>query len=452
MPTITAAGVGSGLDIQSLVSQLVTAERAPAEARLQKEEASARAQISAFGALRSALSSLGGALRALKPATALDARRATSSDASVVTATATAGAANASYQVEVVSLASAHRLGSGPYAAPTSVVGTGTLTLDSGDNTFSVTIDGSNNTLAGIRDAINGAAGNTSITASVLNTTEGARLVLTARATGAANAITVTRSGGDGGLDALVYDPGVLTNLEQKAPAADALVRVDGFNFSASGNTLSNAVDGVTFNLLSQAPGSAKTVTVSRDTDAARKAVESFIGSYNAVLGSLSASTRYDQATKTASPLTGDALPRALSAEMRRTIGASVEGNDTVRTLADAGITTSVSGALTLDGAKFAKALEQNPAEVAALFTGDNGLAARLDAVVQRAAGSGGAIDGRTKGLDERLRGVADRRAALENRMVALENRYRAQFTALDGLVAQLRTTSDFLARQLPGR
>jgi flagellar hook-associated protein 2 len=451
MASISAAGVGSGLDIQSLVSQLVTAERAPAEARLLKEESAAKAQISAFGALRSALSSLGGALRALKPATALDVRRATSSDANVVTATATAGTANASYQVEVVALASAHRLGSSPYASPASVVGTGTLTLDSGDNTFSVTIDGSNNTLAGIRDAINGAAGNTSITASVLNTAEGARLVLTARATGAANAITVTRSGGDGGLDALVYNPGVLANLEPKAPAADALVRVDGFNFNSSSNTLSNAVDGVNFSLVAQAPGAVKTVTVSRDADAARKAVESFISSYNAVVGSVSASTRYDQATKTASPLTGDALPRALSGEMRRTIGAVVDGNTTVRTLADVGITTSVSGALTLDGAKFARALEQNPAEVAALFTGDDGLAARLDAVVQRAVAGGGAIEGRTRGLDDRMRGIADRRAALEVRMEALERRYRAQFTALDGLVAQLRTTSDFLARQLPG-
>ena len=450
MTPISAPGVGSGLDIQSLVSQLVQAERAPAESRLQREESSARAQISAFGALRSALSSLGGALRALKPATALDARRATSSDASVVTATATAGAANASYQVEVVSLASAHRLGSGPYAASTSVVGTGTLTLDSGDNTFSVDINAGNNTLAGIRDAINGAAGNTSVTASILNTAEGARLVLTARATGAANAITVTRAGGDGGLDALVYDPGTLTSLEPKAAAADALLRVDGFNFSSSTNSVSTAVDGVTFELLAQAPGSARTVTISRDTDAARRSVEGFLSAYNTVLGSISASTRFDAATKTASSLTGDALPRALSGEMRRTIGASVESNTAIRTLADAGITTSVSGTLSLDAAKFNRALERYPAEVAALLTGDDGLAARLDAVVQRMATAGGAIEGRTRGLDERLRSVADRRAALDLRMEALEARYRAQFTALDGLVAQLRTTSDFLARQLP--
>ncbi|MCE3003069.1 MAG: flagellar filament capping protein FliD [Xanthomonadaceae bacterium] len=450
MASISAAGVGSGLDIQSLVSQLVQAERAPAEGRLQREESSARAQISAFGALRSALSNLGGALRALKPATALDGRRSSSTDATVVTATASAGAAAASYQVEVVSLASAQRLSSGAYASADAVVGTGTLNIGSGTNSFSVTIGASNNTLAGIRDAINGAAGNTSVTASVLNTAEGARLVLTARATGAASAITVTRSGGDGGLDALVYNPGTLTNLQVRAPAADALARIDGFNFTSATNTLSGAVEGVSFNLLAQAPGSAKTVSISRDTESARKLVEGFIASYNTVIGSISAATRYDPATKTASSLTGDALPRALSGEMRRVAGATVQANTTIRTLADVGVTTSVSGALTLDGAKFARAMERNPAEVAALFTGDNGLAARLDAVVQRAAGSGGAIDGRTRGLDERLRGVSERRDALELRMQALEARYRKQFTALDGLVAQLRTTSDFLARQLP--
>jgi flagellar hook-associated protein 2 len=450
MASISSAGLGSGLDVPTMVAQLVQAERAPAESRLARQESTARAQISAFGALRSALSNLGSALSALKPATALDARRATSSDAGVVTASATSGAAQASYQVEVVSLAGAHRLGSGPYASADSVVGTGTLNFDSGDNAFSVVIGAANGTLAGIRDAINAAPENTSITASIVNTAEGARLLLAARATGAANAITVTRSGGDGGLDALVYDPGTLTSLEQKSAAADALARVDGFNFTSATNTLSTAIDGVTLKLVAAAPGTARTVTVSRDPDAARKAVESFVSGYNAVMGSLSAATRYDAASKTGSPLTGDALPRALSGEMRRVVGSTTEANSSIRTLADAGVTTSVSGTLTLDAAKFARALERDPAEVAALLTGEQGLAARLDAVVQRAAAGGGAIEGRTRGLDARLRGIADQRTTLNFRMEALEARYRTQFSSLDGLVAQLRRTSDYLARQLP--
>jgi flagellar hook-associated protein 2 len=449
MATISTSGVGSGLDIASLVTQLVDAERAPAEQRLAREESSARAQISAFGSLRSALSILGGALKALQPAAALDPRRAASSDSAVVSATATAGATPASYQVEVVSLASAHRLGSAAYTSATSVVGTGTLTLDSGDNTFSVTIDGSNNTLAGIRDAINAASGNTSITASVLNTAEGARLVLNARSTGAAAAITVTRSGGDGGLDALVYNPGVLTNLEPKSAAADALVRIDGFNFGSPTNTVSGAVDGVVFTLGAAAPGSNKTVTVARDSETARKAVEAFVSAYNGLIGSISAATRYDAATRKASSLTGDPLPRAVSGELRRLIGAAEPGNATIKTLADLGVTTSVSGALSLDAAKFQKALDDRPGEVAALITGTNGLASRLDGVVQRMVGSGGAIEARTKGLDTRLDGITDRREALDRRMELIEARYRAQFTAMDGLVAQLRTTSTFLSQQL---
>ena len=178
--------------------------------------------------------------------------------------------------------------------------------------------------------------------------------------------------------------------------------------------------------------------------------MESLVSAYNAVVGSLSAATRYDPATKTASALTGDPLPRAVSAELRRLVGSSLESNDAIRTLADLGVSTSVSGTLTLDAAKFQRALETQPAEVTALLTGSDGLAAKLDAAVQRLAAGGGAIDGRSKGLDERVRGIGDRRAALETRMEGLEARYRAQFTALDGLVAQLRTTSDFLARQLP--
>ncbi len=449
MPSISAAGIGSGLDIASLVTQLVDAERAGPQSRLQREETTARAQISSFGALKSALSQLGGSLKALKLATAFDPRKASSSAPTVVTATATAGAALGSFQVEVVSLASAQRLSSAAYAGASSVIGTGTLAVSVGGESFSVAIDSGNNTLAGIRDAINAASDNKGVTASVLNTTEGARLVISARNTGAANAITVTRSGGDGGLDALVYNPGTLVNLELKSAAADAVVRVDGFNFSSASNRLTGAVDGVSFDLLSQAPGEIKTVSIARDTDSARKSVEAFISAYNTTIGSLNAATRYDAATKTGSSLTGDPLPRAVSAELRRIVGSTGGGNEGVRTLADLGINTSVSGTLTLDTAKFDKALNERPAEVAALVTGDNGLAAKLDATVQRMAGSGGAIEGRTKGLDQRLRGIDDRRVGLNERLAAIEARYRAQFTALDGLVAQLRSTSNFLSAQL---
>jgi flagellar hook-associated protein 2 len=449
MASITASGVGSGLDIASLVTQLMNAERAGPEARLNREQSTAQAQISALGSLRSALSLLGGSLQALQSATVFEPRRTSSSASTVVTATATAAAATGSYQVEVTSLASSQRLGSGPYASATTAIGTGTLNFSVGSESFNVLIDGSNNSVAGIRDAINAAIGNDSVSASVINTTEGTRLVLASNSSGAANAITVTRTGGDGGLDALVYNPGVLTNLEVKSPAADAQVVIDGFNFSSATNTLSGAVSGVTFELLSKAPGEAKTVSIARDTDTARKSLEAFISAYNSTLGSLSAATRYDPQTKTASSLTGDPLPRSVGAELRRIIGTAGSGSDGVRTLADLGIKTSVSGTLTLDAAKFSAALAAHPEQVAALVTGSNGIAAKLDAVVKRMAGSDGAIASRTEGLDSRLRGIDDRRSALNTRLASIEARYRAQFTALDGLVAKLQSTSSFLTAQL---
>ena len=178
MPVLQSSGVGSGIDINGLVSQLVAAERAPAEQRIQRAGTRITTQLSALGTLRGALSLLQTSVSGLKTANAFQARRADSSDKSVFDASATSSAASGSYSVEVIQLASAQKLASGPYVGgPASEVGTGTLTVSSGGKAFQVAVTDSSNTLAGIRDAINAAPDNGIVQATLIQAVDGARLV-----------------------------------------------------------------------------------------------------------------------------------------------------------------------------------------------------------------------------------------------------------------------------------
>jgi len=214
VPVFQSPGIASGIDVNTLVTKLVDAERAPAQIRLDRSDSKIKTQVSALGQLKGSWSALLASLAKLKTEAAFQIHKAESSDKDAFTATATETATPGSYGIEILAVASAPKLTSGLIAGgSTAVIGTGDLTIAVGSASFTVTIDGTNNTLAGIRDAINAAADNKGVRATIINTTGGAVLTLSGANTGAANALRVTRTGGDGGLDALVYDPGVLTMI-----------------------------------------------------------------------------------------------------------------------------------------------------------------------------------------------------------------------------------------------
>jgi flagellar hook-associated protein 2 len=312
MPAIRSPGITSGLDVNGLVTQLVAAERAPAAQRIQRQETKLATQISALGALRGSLANLQASVNPLKTESAFQTRTVDSSNSGVVTGTATSTAASGSFAIEVRQIASAQKIISNAIAGGASAaVGTGTLTVSMGGSAFDVIIDGTNNSVNGIRDAINGAANNTGVRASIINTTDGARLVLTARDTGAANTIRVTQAGGDGGLAAIVYDPPTTTgNFTELEPAQDALIRVEGFDATSTTNTFTGAIDGVTINAVGAAPGSIQTLVVGNDQKATTERIQKFVNDFNSTANTLAALRRYNPTTREAGPLLGDALLR----------------------------------------------------------------------------------------------------------------------------------------------
>lgn len=439
MAGITSSG--GVLDVASLVSQLVSADRAPVENRLNLRESTAKTTLSALGIFKSAMSGFQSAVNALKGSSSgLGKLTAVSSTPTLFTATTGTGAVAGSFGVEVIQLARAGKIATGTYGSADAIVGSGTVTVSAGAESFDVVLTDGDDTLASLRDKINTAADNTGVSATILNETGGARLVLTSRLTGVANTVSLSSAAEVGGA-AFVTTSSVQTAL-------DAEVKIDGFAYTSASNTLDKAVDGVTFNLLKAEPGTVGTLDLSLDSGSSSQAVEALVKSYNALVATVATYSKYDASTKIAGPLMGDASVRSAMQQVRSVLGGSATGGD-YSLLAQLGITTQPDGALKLDSGKLSNALRADPDGVKALFAGTDGYATRLSGLLDGVLGSGGRLEAGTKGLQARLEDISDRRDALDLRMQGLQRRYMAQFTALDSLLGQLSSTSNYLTQQL---
>lgn len=460
MATITAAGTGSGLDIENIITTLAEAERVPTENRLNLREKEIEAEISAFGSLKSTMSDFQSALSDLSSTQKLAARAATTSNENAFTVTADSSAAIGSSNIQITQLASAHKMASNAsYETPNSAVGAGTLNISSGGASFSVDITaGENNTLVDIRNAINDAEGNTGVTASILTVSDGSggtqsKLVLSSNETGAANEITVSVTGdADGndtdgtGLSALVS-----ANMTQTSAAQDAVMMVDGFEVTSSTNEFRNSIQGVTINALKVTePDTSETVSVSIDKTAIKENLAKMVESFNVLSDTIGFLTDYNAAENEAGLLTGDSTVRAIENQIRRTLTDAVDvAEGGFGSLASIGITTQRDGKLGIDDAKLDEALSQNFDQVADLLGGEDGIAKRLDDRLNDYLKTGGLLSGRSDTAQEQLKSIEEQRSQLTLRIASFEERTREKFSAMDAIVAQLNNTGDFLTQQL---
>jgi flagellar hook-associated protein 2 len=447
MGSIASTGVGSGLDVQGIVDKLVAAEGQPKTVRLNSEEAKVQAKLSALGTLRSALASFRDTVGVLKDLEKFRGRKATASSSDFVSVKAGATAAPGTFSIEVQQLAQAQKLRSGTFAASTTQVGTGTLkiALPSG-GTVNVVIDSSNNTLAGVAAAINASAARDAVTATVINGDGDVRLTLTARATGEDAAVTVSQTGGDATFAAFA------SGITELQTALDAKALIDGILVTSSKNTISTALAGVDIDLRAKnEPGKTTDVTIGYDLAGARKAIDDFVKSYNGLVDALKSVSSYDVAAKKGGPLFGDAGVNNIGYQLRREVTSAVaELGDSFDMLADIGVSAEVDGKLTVDGTKLDAAFTSNFDAVGSLFAaGKTGVAPRLATLLDGYLQTGGVFDERTKSLNSTIDDIADRREALSQRLGALQARYLKEFNALDGLLAQLQSTSNFLTQQL---
>jgi flagellar hook-associated protein 2 len=450
MPTITSSGVGSGLDVSSLVSQLVAAERAPLQARITRSDLKLTTELTAVGQLKGALSGFQTALTGLRLSDAFELRTTRVEDETSFRATATPDAAPGTYDIEVLQLATPARLASSAFSGPTAVVGTGTLTVAVGSTSFDVTLAAPANTLADVRDAINDATGNTVVRATLITGVDGTRLVLTGTATGTANGISVTAAGGNVGLDQLAYQPGGVQNLTVLSAAQDAIVRVQGFEARGATNSLDGVIEGVTLQLAEAEVGKITRLTVGVDDAGIRGKLDAFISAYNNVAKTIASLRSWNAETKKAGPLLGDSMLRSIEAQLRKFISEPVEGAlSPYTTLASLGVTTNASGALEVSKTKFDAAMAASPAALRRLFTGETGLAGAMFTYIGGRLAADGEIGSRDASLAARRQDITKQTTALEARMVQIQARYQRQFNSLDTLLGKLQSTSSYLVQQL---
>ena len=451
MPSIISSGIGSGLDIAGIVQQLVAAEGQPVESRLGQKESRAQAKLSAFGSLKSALSSVRDKLDVMRSQDEFLSRRAISGNEDKFTVSAGTSAQPASYSVEVVQTATAQKLTSGAFSGADAVVGTGTLSVDFGAARMILEITDENNTLTGIRDAINASTANPGVAATIVNADSGSYLILTGDDTGAASTITVTQTGGDGGLSALEYDPAnALVSMTESIAPQDALIRIDGLDVMSAGNSFAGAVEGVTITVLEDTAGLTETLTVENDLDATKTLINDFVASYNELIDTFDSLTSYDAASQQASALVGDATIRSIRDQVRREMSTAVEDIDaSFSLLSDVGIEVQLDGKLQVNEEKMNAVLAEDFVKFGQLFSATDGFATRVYTLTDGFLESDGIIESRTQGLNATIEDIGDNREALNERLASLETRLLRQFNALDSLLAQLSTTSNFLNQQL---
>lgn len=452
MASITSTGIGSGLDVPSLVQQLVAAEGQPAEFRIARQEARFQGKLSALGSLKSALSDFNTQLEKMSELNALLKRSASVGDEEILSVEVDEKALPGVYDIEIEQLAQSARLESGSFAATDAVVGTGTLTISVGAESFSIDIDETNNTLVDIQDAINNAVSNKGISAAVVNADSGSYLFLTGDNTGADQTVTVTQTGGDGGLAALEYDPANgLNALTQTVEPLDASVLINGYQVTSDNNTVVGAIEGVTIDLLATNVGAPTALTIVNDGEAVKEQISAFVNSYNELIDAFDQQTAYNSDTETAAPLLGDSSVRGVRDQLRRELTTSVTDIDaTFSSLYDIGITGDNNGKLELDGARLDAILESEFSKIGQLFANSDGYAIRMSSVIDTYIDdSEGILTKRVEGLEGSIEDLTDQREALALRLESVEARLLKQFNALDALVGELTTTSNFLTQQL---
>ena len=449
--TITSLGVGSGLDLDSILTSLEESKEASLLTPITNQETSVNAEISAYGTLTSALTKLQTAAEALADSSLYTALT-TSLSGSGVTAATTSEAVAGTYKLEVTQLAQAQSLTTDGVASKTTALGTGTLTLQVGTaDAVSITLDSSNNTLEGIRTAIN--ASGAGVTASIVNDGSDTpyRLVLTSDSTGTESAMTVTYTSTDSTDEAsslFGYD-GSSGNMTQTVEALDAELTLNGISITSQSNTVEDAVQGVTLNL--SATGSSQTLTISQDTDTIYDAISAFVTAYNSYVSSVDTLTAYDADADTAGELLGDSTTRRISTELSSDLYTAI-GSGTFSYLSQLGISLEVDGTLQIDEDTLTSAITDNIDAVSAFFIGTDGTSGFI----------GQMTDDLDNYLDEDSGLIVARTDSLESKLVQLEERYAEkqalidsemarwtdEFTQLDTLISSLNSTSDYLTTQ----
>ena len=469
---LSSAGIGSGLDVETIVSKLVALEKQPLN-KLQTVASSIQSKISIFSQVKSLMSTLSDVASKLSQNSSWSAMVATSSNVGAVQVSVSGAASATSFSVGVAQLARAQSVASAALGATNAPVGGGSLSIQlgtwSGTGTaspqfaegtagaVSVQIDAAD-TLAVVASKINDAKAG--VTATVLRDANGERLLLRSDSTGEASGfrIQVAEDGASPGLSRLSFDPQLSAGLGMASTTPqygqNAKASINGIAVESATNTFTDTIPGLSFTA-SQVTTAPADVSVSADTAAMKKSVQDFVTAYNAINDLLSASTKYDDATKKAGALQGDSTTVGLQNALRSMMGATATGAGAFQRLADIGIDMKRGGKLEVSESKLDAALK-NPQALKAMFATNagagadsNGLAVKVKSFASQMLSFEGLLENKASALGASVKRNTSDQERVNDRAAVVEKRLRAQYTALDAKMGSLTALNSYIAQQV---
>ncbi|AYN94973.1 flagellar cap protein FliD [Pseudomonas sp. LTJR-52] len=458
-------GIGTGLDIDSIVSSLVTAQKTPKQSQITEQKTAATTKLSAIGSLSSALDTFQTALKNLNSTSTSTSTstsnsnfaplKVSSNDEKIATASLGANATAGTYEIKVTNLATSSKVATA-YVASSSTFGSGSLTISQAGTSYNIDV-ASGSSLSAVRDNINNNSSlkSAGITANIITDSSGQRLVLSSTKTGAGTDIGVTStdaSTGDGqsSLSSLNISTTLKASSSQggyvSALAVDASYTIDGLSMTSSTNKVSNAITGVDFTLVK---ADTATITVAPNKDGLTTSINSFVSAYNALvntitsLTSVSSTTDSDgNSTSSAAALTSDSTTREILNKLRdQLVGSSTNGG-AISMLSQLGVTTNKDdGTLSVDSTKLSDALTNNFSSVQGFFTGSGGLLTRMSSSLDNYTKTNGLLDQRTASLNDTLSDLADQQTKLDSRIAKYETIMYNKYNSMNTLVNQLTAT-----------
>lgn len=456
MPLITSAGVGSGLDLESIISATLSAENTPKINAFAEKEETLQVELSSLGEVKSAMSKLQDTIEKLADIDKFNNRIAnikqpTSDDGDLISVSTTSKISTGNFNIEVLEVAQGSRAMSndGLFTSTDDVVSAsgGTLSFTAGDKSFDLNLD-AGATLADLRDAINDSDANFGVTANIINTGSESKLVLTSSVSGTGNDLvitndnaeldnvsTVANAGGAGGI-----------NIAAEDQATDAVVKVDGIEITNDTNTFKDAVQDMTIIAKRQSvDGETAKLSVEYDRESVTKLVDEFIANYNNLIGQIGLQTRVGN------PLNSDSTIRSFDSQLVSTLSTELTDAGPFSSIFDIGLGINKEGYLEKSSLvrSLSEAMDENFDDIGAAFAGENGIAKQLEGLLENYLDSDGIMKQREESLNGQLDELDDDVANHQYRMESLEARLRQQYAGLDVLIAQMQSTQSYLSAQL---
>lgn len=462
MATISSPGIGSGLDVKSIVAQLVALEKQPLTT-LQVQAATVQTRISAFGQIKSLVSTMSDAASRLGSLTTFNAVTTSSSNSSAVSATAIGGTAATGFSVKVDNLAKAQSTASGALLPVGGALGSGTLRLQLGQwtvvpSSFTPQVGGgqvdidvsATDTVSDLASKINGAGAG--VTATVLNDVSGERLLLRSNATGVEAGFELSVLSDADGDPADAAGLSRLVNGASIQYAEDAQMQINNISVSSSTNTFEDVISGITLtaNAVSADPSE---VVVAKDSSALTNAMNDFVAAYNALNESINEQTKYDPSSQSAGLLQGDSTAIGLQNALRGILQSATSGSAYQR-FNDIGVTQQLGGNLAIDSTRFEAAIN-NGDELKNLLRIDNsnpltnGVASKFSAFAQGLLATDGMFSSKDASLKRSLEFNAQDQQRVNDKVARVEAQLNRRYSALDVQLNSLNALNAFVTQQV---